>query len=617
VKIRTTLILLGLVIAVGVWIKFFESKQPNTVESERQAGNVLNFDRDKLSGIVIKNGDDRVALQLTNGKWRLTAPVQDQADASAVDNLISDLETWRKVAVVSNREGNSAKGSLSQYGLAEPKLTLTLQMPQAPPTIRFGKEAAFTGEMYVQVGEGTPIVIAAQNVLTDISKKPDDFRDRKLTSLTTAQVDRAVVKSLAGEIELAKKNGHWEIEKPLHARGDDEKIGDFLAQLTNARIEEFVANDRGDLHDYGLAEPRGSITIYGADEKQGETIELGAVTKKKANELYVRSIPRHGIYALPLKTEEMLKIKPNDLRDRHLVRLDTNNLDRIHIAANGQPETVLARKGENWTIASLHNALANDEEVTRLVTTLSNQRVTRFVADTASDLAKYGLDHPQLQLTFSSFASENTAETTAGEHPFLSLSFGKIDGDNVYARVGEEPFIVAVNRQLLDEIWSDPLRWQALTIFQLKPGDIEHFSRVTTREESFERSGQTWKPIKGDSSINLANVQSLLNTLASLRAVRWAGAITPADGFEKPDLVITFATKADAKTLQKLTIGKPTPDGMSYAKLDNRDGAFVLNNPDVSALKLPLIKGSAAPNPSPLEVVSSPVPAPPLPRPSP
>jgi hypothetical protein len=369
VKLRTTLILLGLVIALGVWIKFFESKQPNTVESERQAGNVLNFDRDKLSGIVIKNGDDRVALQLTNGKWRLTAPVQDQADASAVDNLISDLETWRKVAVVSNREGNSAKGSLSQYGLAEPKLTLTLQMPQAPPTIRFGKEAAFTGEMYVQVGEGTPIVIAAQNVLTDISKKPDDFRDRKLTSLTTAQVDRAVVKSLAGEIELAKKNGHWEIEKPLHARGDDEKIGDFLAQLTNARIEEFVANDRGDLHDYGLAEPRGSITIYGADEKQGETIELGAVTKKKANELYVRSIPRHGIYALPLKTEEMLKIKPNDLRDRHLVRLDTNNLDRIHIAANGQPETVLARKGENWTIASLHKAPANDEEVTRLITT--------------------------------------------------------------------------------------------------------------------------------------------------------------------------------------------------------------------------------------------------------
>ena len=60
-----------------------------------------------------------------------------------------------------------------------------------------------------------------KSVRDDISKKPDDFRDRKLTSLTTPQVTRAVLKSPAGEIELAKKNERWEIVKPLQARGDD------------------------------------------------------------------------------------------------------------------------------------------------------------------------------------------------------------------------------------------------------------------------------------------------------------------------------------------------------------------------------------------------------------
>ena len=102
-----------------------------------------------------------------------------------------------------------------------------------------------------------------QTVRTDISKKPDEFRDRKLTELTTAQVIRAVLKSPAGEIELAKKNEHWEIVKPLQARGDDQRIGDLLAQVTNARVQEFVGDDHGDLHAYGLSEPRGSITIYG------------------------------------------------------------------------------------------------------------------------------------------------------------------------------------------------------------------------------------------------------------------------------------------------------------------------------------------------------------------
>ena len=41
---------------------------------------------------------------------------------------------------------------------------------------------------------------------------------------------------------MAKKNERWEIIKPLQARGDDQKIGDLLAQVTNARVQEFIAD---------------------------------------------------------------------------------------------------------------------------------------------------------------------------------------------------------------------------------------------------------------------------------------------------------------------------------------------------------------------------------------
>jgi hypothetical protein len=605
-KTRTTLILLALVIALGVWIKFFESKQPNTEEARREAGNVLNFDREKLDGIVIQNGDDRIELHRKAGKWRLTAPAQDQADASAIDNLISDLESWRKVAVIPPKKGGAKETDFGEYGLANPKLSLKLEMPGGSPAIAFGKDAAFEGEVYVRVGEAPEIVVAGKSVRDDISKKPDDFRDRKLTSLTSPEVTRAVLKSPAGEIELAKKNERWAIVKPLQARGDDQKINDLLAQITNARIQKFIGNDQGDLHSYGLAEPRGSITIYGTDDKVGETLQLGSIVQKKKGQVYVHFLPRHSIYTLPEKTEEILKVKPNDLRDRHLVRVDANNLDRIHITATGEPETVLARKGEKWTIASRNNEPANSQEVDRLIATLNDEQVTKFVADTASDLAKYGLDHPQLQLTFSSFASENTAETGAGEHPFLTLSFGKIEGGEVYARVGEEPFIVAVNHRFLGDIWVDPLQWQELQIFKFKPNEIQHFSRVTDREETFERSGpKSWKPPTGNGEAELTDVQSFLNTLSSLRAVRWMGATTPAQGFDKPELVVTFSTAAAPKVLHKLTIGSRTPKAMWYGKVDDRDGTFVVNNPDFTALKLPLTKASPTPSPSPSPTASA------------
>ncbi|MEO8043485.1 MAG: DUF4340 domain-containing protein [Spartobacteria bacterium] len=606
-KTRTTLLLLIFVVALGVWIKFFESKKPNTAEAKREAGNVVNFDREKLAGITIQNGDDRIELRRQAGKWRLIAPVKDQADGAVVDNLISDLESWRKEGSIASKDVTAEKGRLTEFGLVQPKLRLRLTGPEMPPEIWFGKDTAFEGQMYVRFANAKEVYIATQTVRTDIAKKSDDFRDRKLTDLTTAQVTRAVLKSAAGEIELAKKNEHWEIVKPLQARGDDQKIGDLLAQVTNARIQEFVADDKGDLHAYGLSEPRGAITVFGADDKEGRTLQLGQVAEKIKDAIYVRYLPRNAVYALPKKTDEILTVRPNDLRDRHLVRLDTNNLDRLNIEATGQPKTVLARKDQNWTIASRSDQLANGDEVRRLLDTLNNQEVTRFVTDTATELPKYGLDQPQVKLTFSSFASENTAETGAGEHPYLSLSFGKTEGDEVYARVGEEPFIVAVNRALLDQIWVDPLRWQTLPVFSFKPNAIHRLSRVTDREESLVRSGtKEWKWIKGSGDVDTADVQSLLNTLASLRAVRWVGATTPAHGFEKPMLVLTFTTSPDDKAMHKLTIGNRTDDQMWFAKVDGRDGTFVVNQPDLNALRLPLTKAMPSPSPTPIPVTPTP-----------
>ena len=249
-----------------------------------------------------------------------------------------------------------------------------------------------------------------------------------------------------------------------------------------------------------------------------------------------RSSLRHSsVYTLPKKIEEILNTKPDDLRDRHLVRIDTNILDRITIEARDKGKTVLARKGENWTIVSRNNAPANSSQIRRMLDTLQNEQVTKFVENIASDLPKYGLDKPQLRLTFSSFASENTAESKAGEQPFATIAFGKVDGDNVYARLGDEPFIVAVRRGLLDNVFIDPFLWEELSIFKFKPEQIHRLSVVADQELSLVRDGSNqWNWVKGTGEINQANLQSLLSTLSSLRAVRWIGATLPQHGFEKP-----------------------------------------------------------------------------------
>lgn len=588
-KWRTTLILLAIALALGLYIKFFESKRPSTEEATRQAQNVVNFNRDKIDGIIIQNGDDKIDMRRHGDKWRLETPIKDQADTSLISNLLLNLENWQKDATISAKEIDADKKKLNEFGLSRPKLRLKLLGEGAPPEILLGKDAALEGKMYVRFENSREAYLANQSIKKDIEKKADDFRDRKLTDLITAQVSRVVLKTPAGEMELEKKADHWEIVKPLRARGDDQRIGDLIAQVTTARIQQFVAEDRGDLRPYGLAEPRGSITLFGQDDKQGQTLQIGGVPDKQPDQVYVRFSPRAFVYTLPKKTEEILNSRPNDLRDRHLVRIDTNMLDRITIDASGKGKTVLARKAENWTIASRNNAPANASEAQRLIETLKNEQVTKFVEDVASNLPKYGLDKPQLQITFSSFASENTAETKAGERPFATIAFGKIDGDNVYARVGDEPFIVAVRRGLLDQILTDPLQWQELAIFKFKPEQIHQLTIVTDKELALVRGANNqWTWAKGTGEINQTNVQSLLNTLAALHAVRWLGATAPPHAFDQLQFAITFTTSPDDKESHKLVVGGAAGDGMWTARVEGREGVFVLSTPDLNAFKLPL-----------------------------
>ena len=611
---RNTLILALIALAGFAYFRFFEMKRPSTEEAKRQAQNVVNFDRNKIDGIVIQNGDQKIEIRRRENKWRLETPIKDQADGAVVENLLSDLESWQKEGTIPAKDIDTDKSKLAEYGLSNPKLKLKLLGREKPPEILFGKDAALEGRMYVRFQNSKETYLATQSVRKDIDKKPEEFRDKKLTDVATAQVRRITLKTPAGEMELEKRGEHWEILKPLRARADDGKVGDLISQITSARIQQFVADDRGDLRPYGLAEPRGSITLYDQEQKKdqkvelgesikvfgredkGQTLQIGSVPEKEKDQVYVRFAPRGSVYTLPKKVEEIVNTKPADLRDNHLVRIDTNILDRITIDTPGKAKTILARKDGNWTIASRNNAPADSGAIRRLIDILQNERVTRFVEDVASNLPKYGLDKPTIQLTFSSFASENTAESKAGEQPFAALAFGKAEGDNVYARLTDEPFVVAVHRGLVDQISPDPLQWQDLSIFKFKPEQIHRLSVTAENELSLERDQRNqWHWLKGSGQINEANLQSLLNTLSALHAVRWLGGTTPQHGFDKPQLVLAFTTSPDNKASHKLTIGAQNSDGTWCARVDGREGTFEISNLNLNSLKLPSTSEATAP----------------------
>ena len=608
-KTRNTLILLALLCGLFVYVKWVDPKFEGTNARNEKKGRPVQIDRDSVTAVIIRNSEG--TLQLTkspDGNWLIDAPVKDRADSLAMSTLFTSLEGLRMDAVDASKGG-----TLADFGLTKGDVSIKVNGKNSAELL-IGKETAVEGKVYMRVEGKDTAYVAAKDLRDQATKGVSEWRDHKLTDLTAAQVTKLGVKTPKGGFEVEKVSNHWALTRPFKGRADDQKLSDLIASLTTPRIDEFVT-DAKDLAAFGLSEPRGTVTFHAEGVKEPVILQIGSPKKvstpaeKKEGETkepetpapthtYVKLSTREGVFTVPVAIDSILTTQPNDLRDQNIMRVQPDMVDRITIEAPGREKIVLGRSGEEWVRKADQqpDKPVNGGAANKLLSDLTSTKVTRFVADVAGDLKEYGLDAPVASVTLSSYSTEGTPETKAGDRPLAKLMLGKFEGDAGYAKLDDEPFIIAVPSTLLEQVWTDPLQWQDLKIQDLKPENIATFevTRAGQPALAFERDKEKkWKLSKGDGTISQAAAETLVRTLANLRAVRWAGATNAAQqGLEKPNVVITFSL-ADKKT-GKLTIGSSTPDEMWHATLDGRIGTFLLSKPDFDSLNASLIETAKA-----------------------
>jgi hypothetical protein len=612
-KLKNTLFLLILAGAIYAFIHLYESKQPTSKEAAERAGRVVQFDRDKIDKIVLKTNDSKIELEKKDGVWFMEKPVKDRADAMAISQLFTAAESLKSDSSIPTDKKDGNKDPLKEFGLGSPETRLIFTGGKKPIELLFGKDAAVEGKIYVRLEDSRTAHVIDNELKNQVTKKADDFRDHKLTDLLSTQVNKYTLKTAAGEIELERKAQHWSLTKPFKARGNAQKIGDLIAQATNGQVDSFVA-DLSNLATFGLQEPRGTVTLSTEGNKDPVVLQIGQALEKDQEKIYVKLSTRNSVLVVPKAIEGQLATTPNDVRDRNLVRVEADIVDRIIIEAKDREKIVIARQGESWVRkVGEQSEPINVTAATRLLNELQNQQVIDFVADVATELPKFGLEQPAVRVTLSSYASENTAETKSGEKPIVSVLLGQAEGDKVYAKLDDEPFVVSVSKALLDFVLVDPLQWQDLTIYKNKPEDITALEIVREGQPTvtLERDKeQKWALSKGDGQVNQTNVQSLVNTLSGLRAVRWVGATTAEHGLAQPKGMVSFKTASGAG---KLLLGAPSPDSLTFASVEGKTGTFGMSQPDTTAFQLPLVD-PAPPAPTtpsiPAVPPATPVPAP-------
>ena len=297
-KFRTTFILLLVAIGLGVYLKFVEPKLQSTQENQEHGREFVKVDRDKVNAISIKSAEAKVQLKKKDNVWFIEEPLKDRADSMAISQLFTTLELLKYDSAIGADGKAPDKEQIKDYGLANSETKIKIAGADKTVELQFGKDTAVEGKVYVKLEGSNVVYVIGNDLKNQISKKADEFRDKKLTDLAVGNVRKAVIKTAGEELELEKKNEHWSLVKPLKARGDDSKINDLISQAITARIDTFVA-DSANLSAYGLEQPRGtvSLTVEGSD--QPTVLQIGTNPKDDKEKTYAKLSTRDAVVLLP------------------------------------------------------------------------------------------------------------------------------------------------------------------------------------------------------------------------------------------------------------------------------------------------------------------------------
>src|SRR5215207_477137 len=142
---RKSLLMLVVLLILGGYIYFVEVPRE---QKEAEGKKLVVLDKDAVAEIALTYPERAVTLKKTEaGKWRITQPVEADADESTVNNLITavvDAEVKRTLDEVPQ--------DLTVYGLNAPvtKMKLTLKDGKSLPLVSLGKDTPVGFSVYAQ-----------------------------------------------------------------------------------------------------------------------------------------------------------------------------------------------------------------------------------------------------------------------------------------------------------------------------------------------------------------------------------------------------------------------------------------------------------------------------------
>lgn len=365
-----------------------------------------------------------------------------------------------------------------------------------------------------------------------------------------------------GETLMLKKVGEgdeakWRLTaKPKLAdvRADESEVKSLLRRIEFLEKKNYLAKaDLGaeyDLKKWGLDPSEVKTQVAFWDESGEHRLHVG---DKTSNGVYVRVVGRDEVY---LVSEDILgdtEKELNRFRSKKALALDVDKICSMEITCSGDKVALGRREAyDDWQLTTPPGVPTNDWECDRLLNAIKDLEIKEWTEEKTDDVAKYGLDAPQLRITLTQ--REEGGETPQAEKSARlthTLLIGKkVEGkeDRHYAKNAAESPILEVDAKEITEVATRGyLAFRDRSVFDFSKDDVE---KVT-----IEREGKSWvceRDAKDRDKWNFASpssgeadgdvVDGILSKLYRLEAKKFVAAeVSDLDqyGLASPEITVT------------------------------------------------------------------------------